>query len=61
MKACIADSSIAATNLEDVLRSAPHGGERISRDPTAIRYFEECKNQRQKIKIYVSQNRPEKF
>jgi hypothetical protein len=56
MKACIADSSIAATNLEDVLRSAPRGGERISQNPTALRYFEECKTQRQKIKIYVSSN-----
>jgi hypothetical protein len=54
MKACVADSTIAASNLENVLRS--QGSQQISANADALRYFEIGKKHRQKIKTYVRPN-----
>ena len=54
MQTCIAQSQIASTNLMNALRSINREQERVSQNPTALKYFEECKILRRKIYRYVS-------
>jgi len=53
MKATIAESSIAATNLMNTLKSINREKERISENQTAVQGFESCKQLRRKILRYV--------
>ncbi|KAF6811915.1 vhs domain-containing protein [Colletotrichum musicola] len=53
MKSCIADGSIAATNLNNSLRSINRERERISENPSAVQHFEECKELRRKLLYYI--------
>lgn len=54
MKTTIAESSIAATNLNNAMQSINRERERISENPTAVAHFEACKQLRRKILRYVS-------
>lgn len=54
MKTTIAESSIAATNLNNALQSINRERERISDNPLAVAHFETCKQLRRKILRYVS-------
>lgn len=54
MKAHIAESSIASTNLMNTLQSINREKERISENQTAVERFETCKQLRRKILRYVS-------
>lgn len=54
MKTTIAESSIAATNLQNALQSINRERERISENEAAVRHFEACKQLRRKILRYVS-------
>ncbi len=54
MKATIADSSMAATGLSNILQSINREKERISENPVAVKRFEECKLLRRKVLRYVS-------
>ena len=58
MKATIADSSIAATNLMNSLKSINREKERISENRTAVERFESCKQLRRKVLRYVCALRP---
>lgn len=55
MKAVIADSSIAATNLMNSLQSINREKERISDNEVAVERFEICKQLRRRVLRYVSQ------
>ena len=55
MKATIADSSMAATDLTNALQSINREKERISENQVAVQRFETCKKLRRKILRYVSQ------
>lgn len=54
MKVTIAESSIAATNLNNALQSINRERERISENALAVAHFETCKQLRRKILRYVS-------
>lgn len=54
MKVTIAESSIAATDLMNALRSINREKERISENQVAVQRFETCKYLRRKILRYVS-------
>ena len=54
MKVAIAESSIAATNLNNALQSINREKERISDNEVAVQRFEACKKLRRKILRYVS-------
>lgn len=54
MKVVVAESSIAATNLNNVLQSINREQERISDNATAVERFESCKKLRRKVLRYVS-------
>ncbi|KAI6088675.1 hypothetical protein F4821DRAFT_257854 [Hypoxylon rubiginosum] len=53
MKVAIAESSIAATNLNNALQSINREKERISENATAVERFEVCKKLRRKILRYI--------
>ncbi|KAI0518079.1 hypothetical protein F5B22DRAFT_90531 [Xylaria bambusicola] len=53
MKAAIAESSIAATNLNNALQSINRERERISENAVAVSRFEICKKLRRKILRYI--------
>ncbi|KAF5012559.1 hypothetical protein FDECE_1383 [Fusarium decemcellulare] len=53
MKAVIADSSIAATNLMNALQSINREVERISDNQVAVERFEDCKLLRRKVLRYI--------
>ncbi|KAI1129391.1 hypothetical protein F5Y10DRAFT_291131 [Nemania abortiva] len=53
MKAAIAESSIAATNLSNALQSINREKERISENAVAVERFEICKRLRRKILRYI--------
>ncbi|KAI1816529.1 hypothetical protein GGS20DRAFT_537308 [Poronia punctata] len=53
MKAAIAESSIAATNLQNALQSINRETERISENAIAVERFESCKKLRRKILRYI--------
>ncbi|KAJ8119806.1 hypothetical protein ONZ43_g3325 [Nemania bipapillata] len=53
MKAAIAESSIAATNLSNALQSINRERERISENAIAVERFEICKRLRRKILRYI--------
>ncbi|KAI1496668.1 hypothetical protein F5X99DRAFT_399517 [Biscogniauxia marginata] len=53
MKVVIAESSIASTNLSNVLQSINREKERISENPTAVQRFEACKKLRRKVLRYI--------
>ncbi|KAI1419650.1 hypothetical protein F5Y12DRAFT_209006 [Xylaria sp. FL1777] len=53
MKAAIAESSIAATNLNNALQSINREKERISENAVAVGRFEICKKLRRKILRYI--------
>ncbi|KAH8161109.1 hypothetical protein CIB48_g7136 [Xylaria polymorpha] len=53
MKAAIADSSIAATNLNNGLQSINRERERISENAVAVERFEICKRLRRRILRYI--------
>ncbi|KAI0469066.1 hypothetical protein F4859DRAFT_148215 [Xylaria cf. heliscus] len=53
MKAAIADSSIAATNLTNALQSINREKERISENVVAVERFETCKKLRRRILRYI--------
>ena len=54
LKNCIAESSVASTNLLNALRLINRENERISENQAAVGYFETCKLLRRKILRYVS-------
>ncbi|KAI8955398.1 hypothetical protein F4801DRAFT_529171 [Xylaria longipes] len=53
MKAAIAESSIAATNLNNALQSINRERERISENAVAVERFEICKRLRRRILRYI--------
>ncbi|KAI0864440.1 hypothetical protein F4860DRAFT_464123 [Xylaria cubensis] len=53
MKAAIAESSIAATNLNNALQSINRERERISENAVAVERFETCKRLRRRILRYI--------
>ncbi|KAJ4393812.1 hypothetical protein N0V93_003027 [Gnomoniopsis smithogilvyi] len=53
MKVTIAESSIAATNLNNALQSINRERERISDNALAVAHFETCKQLRRKILRYI--------
>lgn len=53
MKTCIAESSVASTNLLNALRLINREKEQISENQAAVRHFEGCKLLRRKILRYV--------
>ncbi|KAL8418818.1 hypothetical protein RB594_002142 [Gaeumannomyces avenae] len=53
MKTTIAESSIAATNLQNALQTINRERERISENEAAVRHFEACKQLRRKILRYI--------
>lgn len=57
MKVTIAESSIAATNLNNALQSINRERERISDNSLALGHFETCKQLRRKILRYVCLSR----
>jgi hypothetical protein len=54
MKNCIAESSVASTNLLNALRLINREHEQISENQNAVHHFEFCKLLRRKILRYVS-------
>jgi len=54
MKAAIAESAVASTNLLNALRHINREKERISENKTALQHFDSCKLLRRKILRYVS-------
>ena len=54
MKSCIAESSVASTNLLNALRLINREKEQISENQAAVQHFEICKLLRRKILRYVS-------
>ncbi|KEZ40349.1 hypothetical protein SAPIO_CDS8196 [Scedosporium apiospermum] len=61
MKATIAESSIAATNLMNTLKSINREKERISENQTAVQGFESCKQLRRKILRYIHHVESEQY
>jgi len=55
MKSTIADSSMAATALNNALQSINRERERISENQLALQRFEACKHLRRKVLYYVRQ------
>ncbi|KAL2069608.1 hypothetical protein VTL71DRAFT_14287 [Oculimacula yallundae] len=53
MKSCIADSSVASTNLLNALKLVNRERERISENQNANQHFESCKLLRRKILRYI--------
>lgn len=53
MKNCIAESSVASTNLLNALRLINREREQISENKAAVHHFEFCKQLRRKILRYV--------
>ncbi|KAI9900628.1 hypothetical protein N3K66_004890 [Trichothecium roseum] len=53
MKSNIADASIASTNLINAMHSINRETERISENPQAVAYFEECKKLRRRVLRYI--------
>ncbi|QSZ36020.1 hypothetical protein DSL72_007144 [Monilinia vaccinii-corymbosi] len=53
MKATIADSAVASTNLLNALRHINREKERISENKTALQHFDNCKLLRRKILRYI--------
>ncbi|CZS96583.1 related to LSB5-possible role in the regulation of actin cytoskeletal organization [Rhynchosporium graminicola] len=53
MKSCIADSSVASTNLLNALKLVNREQERISENQNANQHFESCKLLRRKILRYI--------
>jgi hypothetical protein len=53
-KNCIAESSVASTNLLNALRLINREHEQISENKNAVHHFEFCKLLRRKILRYVS-------
>jgi hypothetical protein len=53
MKNCIADSSVASTNLLNALRLINREREQISENQAAVHHFDGCKLLRRKILRYV--------
>ena len=53
MKDCIAESSVASTNLLNALRLVNREREQISENQAAVHHFESCKLLRRKILRYV--------
>ncbi|TVY68942.1 Protein lsb5 [Lachnellula suecica] len=53
MKSCIAESSVASTNLLNALRLINREKEQISENQPAVRQFESCKLLRRKILRYI--------
>lgn len=53
MKNCIAESSVASTNLLNALRLINREKEQISENQNAVRHFDFCKLLRRKILRYV--------
>ncbi|KAK2627883.1 hypothetical protein QTJ16_002529 [Diplocarpon rosae] len=53
MKNCIAESSVASTNLLNALRLVNREREQISKNETAVKHFEACKLLRRKILRYI--------
>ncbi len=58
MKNCIAEASVASTNLLNALRLVNREREQISDNQNAVMHFESCKLLRRKILRYVSANHP---
>lgn len=56
MKSCIAESSVASTNLLNALRLINREHEQISENQTAVQQFDFCKLLRRKILRYVRKN-----
>lgn len=54
MKAVIAESAVASTNLLNALRHINREKERISENEVALKHFDSCKLLRRKILRYVS-------
>jgi len=54
MKNCIAESSVASTNLLNALRLINREKEQISENKAAVHHFDFCKLLRRKILRYVS-------
>lgn len=54
MKVVIAESSMAATDLNNALQSINREKERISENALAVQRFETCKQLRRKVLRYVS-------
>jgi LAS seventeen-binding protein 5 len=54
MKTCIAESSVASTNLLNALKLINREKERISENQNAVHHFDFCKLLRRKILRYVS-------
>ncbi|KAK8014548.1 Protein lsb5 [Apiospora arundinis] len=61
MKVAIADSSIAATNLNNALQSINREKERISDNALALERFEACKKLRRKILRYIHHVNDEEY
>jgi hypothetical protein len=59
MKNCIAESSVASTNLLNALRLINREREQISENQNAVQHFEFCKLLRRKILRYVSYPDPD--
>jgi len=57
MKNCIAESSVASTNLLNALRLINREHEQISENQNVVRHFDFCKLLRRKILRYVSLSR----
>jgi hypothetical protein len=57
MKNCIAEASVASTNLLNALRLINRETEQISENQNAVRQFDVCKLLRRKILRYVSRMR----
>ncbi|KAF4621937.1 hypothetical protein G7Y89_g14409 [Cudoniella acicularis] len=53
MKTCIADSSVASTNLLNALRLINREREQISENAAAVHHFDNCKLLRRKILRYI--------
>ena len=54
MTNCIAQSSIASTNLVNGLQLINRENERVSTNPEVVRRFEACKDLRRKILYYIA-------
>ena len=54
MKTCIAESSVASTNLLNALKLINREHEQISENKNAVHHFDNCKLLRRKILRYVS-------
>lgn len=61
MKSVIAESSLAATNLGNVLQTINREKERISENNLAVERFESCKLLRRKVLRYVCRHQISRF